>query len=463
MAMARPQAASGGSGGMKAGLIVFACVSVLSLGGLIFLFTKQEKVRNDAEQAERQAAAAGTQQRALQEELRQFADRILADTDVSDAAEILQAIETQMGAVADDPRLESAGIDRTTAVINALQQLHTLFSQQADELESTQAAMKELQDDFDILIASGKDRDEAFKQKADQLLADYQKLEQQSATDRQNWQQQLASLEQTLTERTDRANAELAQERQLRGQLDEALEKEQARNRALLGELASFKPQPDLYSVLQVADGSVVRALAGEDIVYIDLGREDGVSRGMSFAIYPRTHGIPANGKGKAAIEVVNIYERTSECRVTQGSPDEPIIRDDLVANPVYDRSRQYRFALVGDFDLDFNGTIDDLGGEKVAAMIRGWGGKLVATINTSTDFVVAGETPAAEIQLPPGTEEDVANERRAEHEAERKSFDTAIQEAKALSIPILTRTQFLHFVGQHVPDNAPDDALPPL
>jgi hypothetical protein len=35
------------------------------------------------------------------------------------------------------------------------------------------------------------------------------------------------------------------------------------------------------------------------------------------------------------------------------------------------------------------------------------------------------------------------------------------VQEAKALSIPVLSRTQFLHFIGIKVPRNVSEDKLP--
>ena len=47
-------------------------------------------------------------------------------------------------------------------------------------------------------------------------------------------------------------------------------------------------------------------------------------------------------------------------------------------------------------------------------------------------------------------------------HAAEaRKRFDAVKAEARGLGIPILTRTQFLHFIGYGVPRNAKDDERP--
>ena len=38
--------------------------------------------------------------------------------------------------------------------------------------------------------------------------------------------------------------------------------------------------------------------------------------------------------------------------------------------------------------------------------------------------------------------------------------FDALLAEAKSMSIPVLTRTQFLHFIGMQVPPRVPEDRL---
>ncbi|MBI4581744.1 MAG: hypothetical protein HY718_18755, partial [Planctomycetes bacterium] len=147
---------------------------------------------------------------------------------------------------------------------------------------------------------------------------------------------------------------------------------------------------------------------------------------------------------GKATIRVTNVFETTSECAVHTSTAADPIVDGDVIANPVYDRNRLFNFFVAGDFDLDFDGKIDDPDGEQIRRMIQDWGGKLQPAVDTLTDFVVLGAAP-------------VASSGETAAEARRK-FDAAKQEARTLGIPVLTRSQFLHFVGFGVPRNAKDD-----
>ena len=80
----------------------------------------------------------------------------------------------------------------------------------------------------------------------------------------------------------------------------------------------------------------------------------------------------------KGTIEIRNVYEATSEARVTSTKAvSDPIMDGDVVANLVYDRNRHYRFVVAGDFDLDFDGRIDPdgVGGQAVVNMIQRAGG----------------------------------------------------------------------------------------
>jgi len=182
----------------------------------------------------------------------------------------------------------------------------------------------------------------------------------------------------------------------------------------------------------------------------------------MTFSVYSPVRGIPADGKGKAAIEVANVFDTNAECRVTLRTPGEPILTDDIIANPVFDRVRQFHFAVIGDFDLNFDGQPEDAAGREVMRLIERLGGKVVSKVDSNTDFAVVGLPPPPPIPVVPGSEnEAAATERNAQLTQRRVAFETQLKEARSLSIPILTRSQFLHFLGQSMPKNTPDDVLP--
>lgn len=452
-AIARPQ---GGGGSIKVALIVFVVLTVLSLAGTIIILTQYSDMQAQETDARNQAAQASKNLQTTQRQLESFA-QIATGKAVTDPVEIQKAINDERNRIAADPVLK---LPADTALLTMLRTLHEQFVTQGEALKKTSDEAARLDAELKKLTEETAAERKSYADKAADLEKRFQDLEQQSNKDRESWQQQVASLTQQLEKASEAAGAQLTAERQQLQSRTKERDEAQARVKELVATLASFRPQPDLTSAMQIADGEVVRAVAGEDIVYITLGQRDGLKRGMTFAVYSRIGGIPEDGQGKATIRVDEIFETTSECKVTSSAPGQPIIEGDLVANPVYDKTRKLNFVVSGDFDLNFDGQIDDPGGVKVTKLITQAGGNVVQTVDTRTDFVVLGASP------PPAftgnaNDSPEAQERAAKREAELKAFDGIVREAKALSIPVLSRTQFLHFIGIKVPRNVPNDKLP--
>ncbi len=454
MAVARPAGAAP-SGGIKAALIVFIVLTVLSLGFAIYLYTQQEDLLQSTSAANASADQANRRAQQAEQALADFAKQVAGSLE-TDPATIAQKIKAATDPIRDE--LVLAGVDvKQSSVLDVMGAAWTravaLDGQRRAAEEEAAAARQQIDANADAEA----ERDRLYQSKTEELTQRYEQLEQQSLSDRQAWEQQIARLEQEIEARTEAAGQELNRERQLRRAVEEKLAAEQKRTQELLGQLAGYRPSGDASEVLRVSDGTVVRALARQDLVYISLGTRDRVRRGMTFAVYSRIRGVGPDGKGKATLEVITPFETTSECRVTSTTPGDPILEGDLIANPVYDRSKRFKFAVLGGFDLDFDGKVEDPGGEKVAAIITGLGGEVVRTVSTSTDFVVAGEPPDMP-PIPGDDADDARKERYNEAVQKRDRFDAAINEAKALSIPVLTRTQFLHYIGSGAASTTPPE-----
>lgn len=217
--------------------------------------------------------------------------------------------------------------------------------------------------------------------------------------------------------------------------LEEKWRKERAKA-GNVGELASRKP-----------DGKIIRVFPEEKICYINLGREDNVMPGLPFSVYSRQTGIPSSGEGKAKIEVVNVGETTSECRIVQWNRTDPIMAGDIIANVAFDRTRTYKFVVEGDFDLYGTGKPDPLGNSRIRAIIRRFGGKVLDSVTVDTDFVVMGEEPPR----PPKPSEDappavwqIYNEKLKQYNHYKQVKAMAV----SLQIPILNTNRFLAFTG---------------
>jgi hypothetical protein len=462
MAVAARPPVAGNPAGLKAAMIVFVVLTVVFLGLFIWLYTQQEGLSQQAEAATKQATDAN----AKADEARQALGRVAMGTlakQSDDPAEVdaaLEEIKTTIfgpaGAKLNDA-MKQAGIKREDALATTLKLLYK-------DLEQKNTRLQQVEDEFgktklELADATGKLKavQEQFTVEADKIKAQLAELDRQVAANRDAWEQNLAKLRQQSQAEGERASEQLNAERKQRQTLEQQLAQNKSRIDELVTTLAKFRPSTEPTSLLQIADGSIVQTVPDQHIAYISLGSRDHIKPGMTFAVYSRVKGIPSDGKGKATLKVNNVFETTSECSVTTSNTGDPIVEGDVVANPVYDRNRKFNFAVAGDFDLNFDGKIDDPGGEQVRRMISDWGGAIQPGVDTRTDFVVLGTAPAAPI-LPKEGEPDEATSNAV---AARKAFDKIRQDALSLGIPVLTRTQFLHFVGFGVPRNANPDAGP--
>jgi hypothetical protein len=169
---------------------------------------------------------------------------------------------------------------------------------------------------------------------------------------------------------------------------------------------------------------------------------------GMGFEVYAPNREASSDLRGKASIEVVTVMEETAECRVTRRAAGQPILEGDLVVNIAYERNRSPKFVVRGDFDLNYDGVIDQNGVEEMTALIRQWGGQIAEDLDESVDYVVIG--------LPPGTGEAavgatataVVRDQLQQRELERSKFKALVERAQKMFIPVITQNQFLYLTG---------------
>jgi hypothetical protein len=452
-AVARPPVASGNSG-LKAALITFVCLTVASLGGFVYLFTLQSDYQRDMTAAQNSATQANQSASQAKEQLSAFAKDTVGEA-ADSAAPIQKKIDDLRAKLAQDETLKGK-VHADMDLASILNELKGAYDATLTQLQNVTAERTKLNSDYTALNEAAQATKKSVDEKIAQLESQYQKLEEESNKAREAWTKDLADVRTKLDSVKEATGKDLGTARQALANIEDQLKTRDGRIQELRETLASFRPTADQFAAIQIADGTIVRTLPGQNIAYISLGSRDRVKAGMTFSVYSRHKGVPADGKGKATLEVTQVFADTSETRIRSVAAGEPVMVGDIIANPVFDRNRQLNFVVAGDFDLDFNGAVEDPGGKNVARMIESWGGKIVKTVDTRTDFVVLGAPPSP---APPATasEGTTAAEHKAEYEAQVKAFDAIKAEAKALSIPVLTRTQFLHFIGQVVPQNAKD------
>jgi len=236
----------------------------------------------------------------------------------------------------------------------------------------------------------------------------------------------------------------------------------QARIRALQKEIAEYQTRLaglriPTHQLLRQPDGRIVRT-PGQGIVFIDLGRGDQITPGMTFEVFDRLEGVPAPGsddnndpmpKGKASIEVIRVQPGSAEARIIRLSPGQTVTEGDLLVNLVYDRNTRYNFVIHGKFDLDRNNTATANDTEVIKRLVTQWGGAVQSEVNANTDFLVLGIQP----ELPDYSQEDLASDpilraRYDQAQAELDAYERIRDRASELNIPILNQNRFLYLVG---------------
>jgi len=207
-------------------------------------------------------------------------------------------------------------------------------------------------------------------------------------------------------------------------------------------------------NVAREVDGLIVRAGTSSGECYINLGKRDRVLPGLTFAIYDPKYGVrfdtDAEARGKGGVEVLDVGEAESLCRITYVEKGQTIQAGDLIANPVYnqDKNRKFRFVVYGDFDLDGDGQATSAERERLIRMIQLWGGIVEDKLTTQTDFLVVGARPASPtIQAEGGDQPGGVVDAQL---AKQKQYDVVITDAKQSSVPILNANRFFAMIGYY-------------
>ncbi|MBL9030151.1 MAG: hypothetical protein JNM80_00410 [Phycisphaerae bacterium] len=211
-----------------------------------------------------------------------------------------------------------------------------------------------------------------------------------------------------------------------------------------------LKPLPESAHV----DGQIMAINPAAQEITINRGLADKIILGMSFAVYsdatairpdPKTGEYPA---GKATVEVINVGQSSSVCRVTSEVKGSPIVRGDVVANAIYDPNKVYTFLIDGNFDTNRDGVATPREADDIRALITSWGGKVVDDLSGNVDFLVLGARPV----LPPRPDVRAPIALVQEYmrlDALAQRYDRLFEQAVATSLPVLNENRLYTLIGR--------------
>lgn len=413
----------GGSGATTIGMVIAIIVAVALLGVLIWLFTMQEGFRQDAkkaldqktrlvrgsdEQTARQlfpdSGSGGTVVGRMNQGVKNLCKLLTGDE--NDAP---KAAADKLGAAIEDLKSgeklpDGFSLVPTDGAVTIIQGLSQAYADEHAKRLQLEADRDKISSDLEQAIASTSQLRQEFETryadldtKVDELQSAKIQFEDLKNADTETLETQLSAKQDSLNSlRRERAKFSRQTKAELQKLENMLVEQRQA--------IATFRNEgmPHSAEPLAIARkpiGTILRALPGDSLVHIDLGREDTVLLGMTFSVYSADERVPADGVGKSTIEVVSVGRKTSECRVTTPpSPDDPILEGDRVGNIVLsrNRARKTRICVVGSFDTDFDGFVDTRGREEIVALAERYGAEIVDSVDATTDYVVVGKEPPA-------------------------------------------------------------------
>jgi hypothetical protein len=351
-----------------------------------------------------------------------------------------------------------ADIDPNTAgLLRIIQNLRNKLDETIAHVVELEQTLTQLRKEYETVKDAGIETEK-------NLLSEKEQLKQQVDKIQQDYDNLKAQLEQTTDEKVkaledERNQAKTQQkstyDRLLKTQAELGMTREKLQR--VQAELWKIDAPPDSNVPAYKPDGQIMAV--ENNIIQLNIGTDEQVYRGQTFAVYDKGMPIPPSGRGKAEIQVYDVEKNVSLARVIRSEKRRPIVAEDIVANLVWDSERTNVFVVAGEFDLDGDRAVDLDAPQKITELIEKWGGRVVDNVSPQTDYLVLGTRPPVPAQ--PTPEQTVADplamERYDAAVKRRDRYNTAKKDAANLWVPVFNTERFLYFIGYKTLSARPD------
>jgi hypothetical protein len=288
----------------------------------------------------------------------------------------LDALRTQDGALQDQ-------IKDDGPLVRQIVQKRTLLAELGTEIDAANA-------DVTVMVTKCKEYSQAVQEASEKAVAARGLLTQEVKDRRSELadrEKQLYANERDFDGRQKQLNDKI---QNLSAKLEAARKKGlkelqglEARMEELRSRVQELTRQRELSNNQAVqADGKLLEADAAIGFVVVDLGRQQGLRKGTRFSVYNQRGG---KNVIKGSIEVVSVGDAVSTCRVLEETnANDPLISNDLISNPVFDRNKIKVYALRGNFA--------QFSKDELKRFIVESGGRVDDALTVSTDYLVAGD-----------------------------------------------------------------------
>ena len=407
-------------------VITLLIVSLMLIGGLVWVNSNRKAAEARASTAESRASEAQSAQRSLQEEANRYKVWMgYAEADSSDTIEKTYN---------EDGERWGSTLEQPSRVYREM--LRIMFEENRQMTLSegdAKAQAKKLQQELEATEA---EKDEQIKN----AMAELQKVKADLASERLKFDSQYKEIvakereiAAQLDEQRNRYDEMVATNRTEKKELSDLIKKLERVIEVMKGRI----PDPDPFA--QPADGIVRWVNQRTGTVWINLGESDGLRPQVTFTIFSSDQDDALTSVQKATIEVTRILSaKMAEARITSDIATDPILEGDKIYSQIWNPGRQVSFAIAGIIDMDGDGRNDI---DELKSVIRlsngvvdaspGADGKVDGEITSKTRYLILGDFPEA-----------------ARLDDERRSWDLMSKEADTYGVEPIQLHEFLQLIG---------------
>jgi hypothetical protein len=244
--------------------------------------------------------------------------------------------------------------------------------------------------------------------------------------------------------------------------LQSRLDRSNQDNSVFRAQIEELRKKTEAYRIkpaspAELADGRIINVPGTNGQVFIDLGRNQRIVPGMTFEVYQDVSAIrpdPRTGdyvRGKASIEIIKVGTDTSTARITRELTGRPVVKDDVIANAVFNPDYRFKFLVHGLFDVNGDGRPNSEETDYVRRRIIEWGGEVVEgdDLTGDLDFLVLGAQPPMPAPLPPDAGDDQFRRFLKQRES-REQYDRLFEQSTKAQIPVLNWNRFEMLTGMN-------------
>lgn len=285
--------------------------------------------------------------------------------------EMLKKFDAEMAALGDSAAPDEAKNYGTLAKI-----LLASVNRKNASVADANAQTRKSQADMAAVEKREQERANASETSANKYKADLDTASQQYTAARTDLQGQLDKFIAESSTKEQKAKAEIDAATKDQQKLATQINQQQNTIQRYQDDIKNLTVKQNLF---ESPDGKIIWVNQRQRLVWIDVGRADGLLRQTTFRVYPHDENGIASSQHKGSIEVMQVTgDHLAEARILEDSVSNPILPGDVIHTPAWTPGQRIRFALVGKMDID-DDQRDDY--ERVRGIIEANGGIIDAEL----------------------------------------------------------------------------------